>query len=638
MRRDSGRQNAGRLAAGVLLLAAACGRKEPEAPAAPATHPLRAFWAAHDAAKDHYAAGRLEEALAGYERALSQNPDHPGSLYAAAHVDLLLGRHEPALRHLERLKRADPGETKAWLLAAVVLSDPVPGAPFDLARAAAEADAAFRMNAEDSGPATLQGRLALLAGAESRARERLDVARRANPRNAEALTLLGLLDILAGAPAAASAAFSAAEEAARGAPLPAGVASEGDTRVGGAGAAHAWSRHARWLRSLLPGGDGGTTTAAPIAVVRTRIEVLAESGFSGTALAAPDLDGDGDADVVAGSLSGPAVFFRNDGGVLSRVAAPGPDGLSCLAAGDLDGDGLPEIWGATGAAFAPSRPVLLRNRGGFRFDADILPGPPRRVAGTAILDADGDGRPELLDFGPPVPPLQSLRIWSLAPGREDGPLSVEGDDGVAITGLTVAGAPGAASGILVTAADGKLRVLLTGPRPRLSFASAPASLVVAFDSGKTGAGTVLAVDPAEPDLVHRFLLSGSPGPRSLALLRPGAGDVALRPAPGAPPLAAGSTAAAAGDLDGDGRIDVVLGCGGPEPWRVEPLWILRNAGGSFEAARIDPDDLPAAARRLPRASALAAADFDGDGRDEIIVISGGLLPGHDGPLLRLALR
>ncbi len=71
---------------------------------------------------------------------------------------------------LDRLCEVDPGATKANLLKAMVIADAYPGAPFDLAAAAEAAKLALAMNLEDSGPALVEGCIALMAGDLERAR------------------------------------------------------------------------------------------------------------------------------------------------------------------------------------------------------------------------------------------------------------------------------------------------------------------------------------------------------------------------------------------------------------------------------------------------------------------------------------
>jgi hypothetical protein len=139
------------------------------------------------------------------------------------------------------------------------------------------------------------------------------------------------------------------------------------------------------------------------------------TGFSGvpggSAVAAADFDGDGDYDIVAGTVGTNAylAYYENDGtGHFSRNTLAIPD-ATCVAvvgimANDFTGDGRPDIFVATDQAYGSvpqARIWFLRNRGLLNGDVDWLfqclnactcPTPsPYDIDMATPLDYDNDG-------------------------------------------------------------------------------------------------------------------------------------------------------------------------------------------------------------------------------------------------------
>ncbi len=136
----------------------------------------------------------------------------------------------------------------------------------------------------------------------------------------------------------------------------------------------------------------------PLERVGTRsLPRLAVDG--GRAVAASDLDRDGDQDLVIAHLRGLAwVDNLRQGRFADRSAAAGlgPSApLETVVSADLDADGLPDLV-AGGAGLS-----AWRNRGG-RFEPWELPGLPQagEVASLVAFDADNDGRLDLAAAGP----------------------------------------------------------------------------------------------------------------------------------------------------------------------------------------------------------------------------------------------
>jgi hypothetical protein len=85
----------------------------------------------------------------------------------------------------------------------------------------------------------------------------------------------------------------------------------------------------------------------------------------------------------------------------------------------------------------------------------------------------------------------------------------------------------------------------------------------------------------------------------------------------------GSMSGNAADLDNDGRLDLILGNGGPQMDRSDPLVVLANDGRQFSNVTFTAK-LPA----LGKAHGANAGDLFGDGRMSIIAASGGMYPGE----------
>jgi hypothetical protein len=107
---------------------------------------------------------------------------------------------------------------------------------------------------------------------------------------------------------------------------------------------------------------------------------------------------------------------------------------------------------------------------------------------------------------------------------------------------------------------------------------------------------------------------------------------ALAPPPrvkGPPP---GTTATCEADLDGDGDLDLVAACGGDDPCAPLPWWALLREGDAYRPVR---GSMPEPGFRV---AAVAAGDIDGDGRAEILLKGGGLLPRDSGTTWLASLR
>ncbi|MCA8975281.1 MAG: VCBS repeat-containing protein, partial [Planctomycetes bacterium] len=247
------------------------------------------------------------------------------------------------------------------------------------------------------------------------------------------------------------------------------------------------------------------------------------------ALAAIDVDTDGDLDLLIGGFQDPSAIWLNDGfGTFTVSSASYAFPISmlttALAVGDVNGDSQPDVlWGTIGGGLE-----LLLGGGGILSSApgSYLPAGIVQPACLALFDFDGDLDLDLLVGGTGSPVGSFDRLL-----ENDG--SGRFTD---VTGLWLG-----TGGNTVTA-------------------------IVPFDCDGDSDLDLLMTSYQQPPLLLRNT------------------GTSFQPSP-LPPVPPSGTCAAAGDVDGDGDLDLVLGYGAPSPPLQRQDRLLLNSGtGTFTDA------------------------------------------------------
>jgi FG-GAP-like repeat/FG-GAP repeat len=334
---------------------------------------------------------------------------------------------------------------------------------------------------------------------------------------------------------------------------------------------------------LYYGGPGATMDAT------ADLEFRGSGGWFGSSVAfAGDVNADGFADFLVGdpttdvnSITQAGSAYLYFGGVNANEVripdgtfdgmSPGESmGASVSSAGDVNGDGFPDVLiGATGADRDKGRAYLYAGGAGARFDTVI----DRTLSGDSaslnfgILvasagDLDGDGFDDLI-FGDPARDRAMIHFGNAT-------LGVGGKAPVTVTGRS-----GSAFGVSVAA---------VGDLNRDGFDD------VAIGAGAEGVASVYF---GNADSLFDITLDGT-------LL-----------ADGAPRF--GDSVAGAGDVNGDGFADVLVGA----PVGLSAFLYLGAEGKTFN---------PSYARRFTGATGsafgirvVAAGDLNGDGRPDLAV-------------------
>jgi FG-GAP-like repeat len=332
-------------------------------------------------------------------------------------------------------------------------------------------------------------------------------------------------------------------------------------------------------------------------------------GGHGVHVAAGDFNGDGRAEIVTANAAGLEPRISIWPGVpgpsptpLRSFLAFGPTETAGveIAVGDLTGDGRADIAALTDGPQGPELRVFDGTTLALLSDSFPFTSAAPDSLRVAIGDVDGDGKPDLVVAGdtPDGPQIEALtasgtRLLSL-PGVSRGESIAVGDvtgDGKA--DIVVSDGPSQDARVTVFAADGSLDASFSPYGP--SFTNGVRVAAGDFD-GDGGTEYLTGQGPGGTSEVDLFDQTG-------ALL------LALHPFAGA---GSDGVYVAAGDVEGDGRAQIVVGAAaGGEP-RVSVYSRTGTLLSSFLA--FEPT--------FTGGVRVAVGDLEGDGKAEVIVGSG----------------
>ena len=331
-----------------------------------------------------------------------------------------------------------------------------------------------------------------------------------------------------------------------------------------------------------------------------------------------DFNGDRVMDVV-GSTGGGSVLLLGNGDGTFRTSPLATPSLLPVAAADLDGDGHFDLMVAGSYVLTNTDSgdfklitglSVLRGVGDGSFRAP-LPFPiDNALSQLVAADLDGDGS---IDLASVEQPLAGGSLLAVRWGAGDGTFSVATpiEEGAGVTAIVAGDFSGDCRPDLgVTLSTGRAGALVYAGARRFTLGDTQPVLqgpwsLAAGDLNEDGVLDLVVGDNTVPSTAHVDVLLGQ-------------GDARFAPSTS---YESGfqSTGVAIADLDGDGHLDVVLGTvpangTGPDT----PLWMLVGNGKGTLAP-------PVSFGRYGAITQVAVADFNGDGRSDVLFTNDVLL-------------
>jgi FG-GAP-like repeat len=324
-------------------------------------------------------------------------------------------------------------------------------------------------------------------------------------------------------------------------------------------------------------------------------------------VAAGDVDGDGRAEIVVGGTQAylPAIrIFSAQGELLSELSSP-PYNARALAVEDLDGDGKAEIVTTPGPGYDASVSVLDRG-GSLRSRFQAYPYSFINGVRVAAGDLDGDGRIEY--------------VTGQGPGGAS-ELVVFDQDGVDRTRLHPFGQTWEGLYVAAGDVDGDAKADVVAAKgwgePRVKTLDGKGKELasfLAYDPSFQG-GVRVATGDLDDDGVSEIVTAPGPGGPPVVRVFDSTGK---RRASfyGFDPAFADGLYVAAGDLDGDGRAEIVVGSGTtPEVRVLSGDGVPRTSFDAYVRTTDHTDGVR-----------VAVGDVNGDGTQEIVTAPGRFAP------------